>query len=267
MYKYLAVDFDGTLLKRDLTVDANIIAYFKEIQEKGVMIICASGRNISQMQDTINLFNPGIYDTFIVSDNGATIHKYSKGEAILQQKLEFNKAEIDYLYSNFNEITKDYLMFCDGVCHFEKMSEKQKEISVKYKRRLKEGMVERGSKVVMLDEISFIEENYQAICEKVAKDFPTINVFRSVANLIEFTPQNATKGDALKVIFDANDFDKDKLIAFGDGENDIEMLKFANLGVAMQNSFKEVIAIADDVCGHHDTDAIYQYLKTGGYFE
>lgn len=51
------------------------------------------------------------------------------------------------------------------------------------------------------------------------------------------------------------------IIAFGNGENDIEMLKFAGKGIAMANSFESVKEVADDICGDNEHDGIGLYLK------
>ena len=59
-------------------------------------------------------------------------------------------------------------------------------------------------------------------------------------------------------------FSKDESIAFGDGNNDIEMLKAVGTGVAMGNSNNNVKAAADVVCKSVDDDGIYYYLVENG---
>ena len=53
-------------------------------------------------------------------------------------------------------------------------------------------------------------------------------------------------------------------MAFGDGNNDIEMIETVGHGVAMENASKELKAVADDVCGHVADDGIYHYCLANG---
>ena len=57
-------------------------------------------------------------------------------------------------------------------------------------------------------------------------------------------------------------FTPENIIAFGDGHNDIEMLEFAGLGVAMKNAHEELIEVADIVLEHTNTEnGIIKFLK------
>ncbi len=56
-------------------------------------------------------------------------------------------------------------------------------------------------------------------------------------------------------------------MAFGDGNNDLEMLKTVGLAVAMENASKELKEAADVICGHVSEDGIYTYCKENNYFE
>ena len=51
-----------------------------------------------------------------------------------------------------------------------------------------------------------------------------------------------------------------QMIAFGNGENDIDMLKTAGIGVAMGNSFESVKSAADDICDDCENNGIAKYL-------
>ena len=53
-------------------------------------------------------------------------------------------------------------------------------------------------------------------------------------------------------------------MAFGDGNNDIEMLEVVGIGVAMENASLQLKAIASDICGHVAQDGIYHYLTYQG---
>jgi len=75
-----------------------------------------------------------------------------------------------------------------------------------------------------------------------------------------FTPAT-NKGNGLKYVADYLGFEPENIIAFGDAHNDIEMLQYAGLGIAMQNAQDSLKEVADVVIPHSNTeDGIVQYL-------
>ena len=81
----------------------------------------------------------------------------------------------------------------------------------------------------------------------------------------QWIPSTSGKGNAVDNILAYYVFSNDESITFGDGNNDIEMLKVVGIGVAMGNSNNDVIAAADVVCKSVvDDDGVYHYLAENG---
>lgn len=76
-----------------------------------------------------------------------------------------------------------------------------------------------------------------------------------------------TLGAGIRKILDYYGLDKSQAIAFGDGNNDIEMLEAVAWGLAMDNASEELKAIADEVIGHVAEDGIYQYCVEKGLID
>lgn len=77
----------------------------------------------------------------------------------------------------------------------------------------------------------------------------------------DIIPANGGKGLGVKKILDYYGLSKEEAIAFGDGSNDIEMLKAVGTGVAMGNATDDVKEIADEVCGSVLEEGIYHYCR------
>ena len=77
---------------------------------------------------------------------------------------------------------------------------------------------------------------------------------------VDIIPKNGGKGQGVREILSYYGFSKDEALAFGDGDNDIEMFENIN-GVAMANSSENLKKIAYDECKSVDDDGIYYYLK------
>ena len=75
---------------------------------------------------------------------------------------------------------------------------------------------------------------------------------------------NGGKGIAIDGMLDFYHLSKEEAMAFGDGNNDIEMLQAVGHGIAMQNASEELKAAADEVCGDVAEDGIYFYCKEHG---
>ena len=79
--------------------------------------------------------------------------------------------------------------------------------------------------------------------------------------MIEVADQRAGKGPALAVVLERLGLAPDGLAAFGDADNDLGMLQFAGLGVAMENGADHLKAAADRIAPPHDQDGVAQILE------
>ena len=98
-----------------------------------------------------------------------------------------------------------------------------------------------------------------------------LNVFLSEPYFMEVTPLGIEKASALQTLLDYLGLTRDDLMAIGDGLNDIPMLKFAGLSIAMENAYEETKQYADDVTLSNDEDgvaaAVEKYILSGGKTE
>ena len=88
-----------------------------------------------------------------------------------------------------------------------------------------------------------------------------IDIIESGFSFTELVPKGVNKGAALQIVSEMLDLSRKEIIAFGDNENDIEMLQFAGTGAAMGNAPDHVKAHADIVTGTNDDNGIYNVLK------
>ena len=81
---------------------------------------------------------------------------------------------------------------------------------------------------------------------------------------MDIIPADGGKGIGIQRILEHYHLTKAEALAFGDGNNDIEMLQAVGTGVAMENASVQLKAIADDICGHVAEDGIYHYCIRHG---
>ena len=76
---------------------------------------------------------------------------------------------------------------------------------------------------------------------------------------VDIIPADCSKGRGIGKILEYYGLSREEAIAFGDGNNDIEMLQAVGTGVAMENASEQLKAVATDFCGHVTQDGIYHY--------
>lgn len=102
--------------------------------------------------------------------------------------------------------------------------------------------------------------NYKALLKEV---FGNLNVIQwgEPWNLIEIINPKVNKAIALDYICKKFGIAQNRVIAFGDAENDIDMLKFAEFGIAMDNASFDVKEVANSIIGNNNSNGIAKYLK------
>ena len=80
----------------------------------------------------------------------------------------------------------------------------------------------------------------------------------------DIIPAGSGKGIGVDKILAYYHLDRSQALAFGDGNNDLEMLQAVGCGVAMENGSARLKAAADDLCGHVAEDGIYHYCTAHG---
>lgn len=115
------------------------------------------------------------------------------------------------------------------------------------------------------------EEIYQIMLSCREADYPAIldgvNRAKITAwwdRAVDIIPVDGGKGRGIQKILEHYRLDKSEAMAFGDGNNDIEMLEAVGNGVAMGNASSQLKAIASDICGHVAQDGIFHYLTYQG---
>ena len=86
-------------------------------------------------------------------------------------------------------------------------------------------------------------------------------ISKSLPYFLEFASPDVTKGSGLAFLSEHLGFAPERTVAFGDGENDVELIEWAGYGVAVENAHDRVKALADLVCPRVDEEGVAQVLE------
>ena len=119
-------------------------------------------------------------------------------------------------------------------------------------------------KICFIDKPEIIIEKRKEIPKEIMEKY---EITSSVPEYIEIVKKGIKKSEAIKVVMEKYDIKQNEVMAIGDGENDVEMLSFAGLGIAMENAMDDVKEFANDVTtsNNHDgvANAIEKYILRG----
>lgn len=101
----------------------------------------------------------------------------------------------------------------------------------------------------------------RAMNELDQKFYDRYSVVRSSKIFLEFLNKTTHKGSALKALANYLDLDIQETMAIGDAGNDLEMIKTAGIGVAMENAFEEVKKVADFITTSNEQDGVANAIK------
>jgi hydroxymethylpyrimidine pyrophosphatase-like HAD family hydrolase len=86
-------------------------------------------------------------------------------------------------------------------------------------------------------------------------------VTKSLPKFLEFATLGVSKGSGLEFLSERYGFARERTIAFGDGENDVELVEWAGYGIAVENAHERVKAVADWICPPAAEEGVAQVLE------
>ena len=257
-YQVIALDIDGTVRnsKKEITPETKKV--LMELQEQGAMVVVASGRCTYGVLPTAKELKLDQFGGYILTFNGCQALECKTGQIIDNHYLPLNFVEKAHEFSK--SIGCTFLLYDD----MDVVSDNPENPHVQYEARIN-GMGLRkvedfsvyNGKEINECFIAGEPENIKKVIPEAEKLFgDSANIFRSEPYYLTFIPLGTEKGNGLKAILEYHNIPREASIAFGDGYNDISMIQYAGLGVAMENAEEPIKQAADFVTKSCDEDGV-----------
>ena len=267
--KVIIMDVDGTLTNSKKVVTPKTKEALLKAEEKGAILILASGRPTSGLMDLARELKMDQYQGLLVAYNGSKVIdcktnetlfnqalSVEEGKAVLEHMKKFERVRpmIDkgeYMYVNNvydNQITWKGEPF--DVIQYESRGGKFKLCEVDDLAAFVDFPL---NKILTTSDPEYLQAHYQEMMEPF-KD--TLSCMFTGDFYFEFTAQGIDKAKALDTVLSPMGYRREEMIAFGDGHNDASMVNYAGIGVAMANAVDDLKGIADEVTLSHDEDGI-----------
>ena len=258
-----AFDLDGTVLRRDLTITPATVGALDALRGRGVRLVVATGRRFEGAYEHAQRLGFGDGDPVICY--GGSMVRRMNGETLLHRTLS-RDVSIEVL-EWAAEKGLHARVFTDGkvvaspetTAAMRHLSREQPDVELVESPAgwLRNGG-EEPTKLVLVDhpdEITrWLEDAREAFCGR-------LYVTRSLPHYVEVGGLRGTKSEALKFLCERWGIDPGRTLAFGDADNDIDMLRFAGLGVAVGGMTDEVRAAADAVAPPVGEDGVASFIR------
>lgn len=253
MIKLIAIDLDGTLFNSKSKISRENKKAISACRDMGIKVVITSAKPsliVSKLAKMLNLTTPQI------SYSGALIiENYSKTIFELKIQPEVIKEAIKYC----NEWQKglvlgadDGLLYYDHEHPFLKIVTGTGDKIVKTADLMSPDILE---KTIMLSISGYEEDGFEDYLKSKIKS-KSVKIVRGSPFAILILNSSADKFFAVRKIMDMYGIKKNELMAIGDSNNDIEIIKFAAIGVAMGNSVEELKKAADYVVPDNDSSGV-----------
>lgn len=257
-YRAIALDLDGTLTNHEKVVTPKTREALLKAAAKGAVIILASGRptyGIEPVAECLELNQRGGY---ILSYNGGNIVNAKTGEKLFSQFLP--DEVIPELYAYAKEHGHALLGYAGNEIitempddQYVKEESRINKMNIRKVDNLFESLEPHPTKLLMTGDPTLMLKAEEELVEKLGD---RMDIFRSAPFFLELVPKGIDKAKSLTRLLTKINLTPANLIAFGDGYNDLSMLKLAGMGVAMENAAPEVRAEADYVTLSNEEDGV-----------
>lgn len=286
MYKLITIDLDGTLLNKYGEVTEYTKNVIKKTTEKGVLVVLASGR-ISE--SVLTIAKEIGANKYYISGNGSVLYDMQKDEIIYENYLNKEKVleiielcDKNSIYYNIyteNAVLAKSLNYNVAFYNYEntkKSSDKKTDINIvdDMYNYIKNSNINKFLKITICDESKIV---FSSIIKKIKniEDIDVLEVSHMSQKKIktgtkevevgyfytEVSSENVDKWYAIEKVMQIENIKQEEVMALGDNNNDIVMIKNAGLGVAMGHSNNEVKKVADYITENNNEDGVAKAIE------
>ncbi|GAB6092884.1 Cof-type HAD-IIB family hydrolase [Furfurilactobacillus curtus] len=262
MIKMIALDLDGTLLTSDKKISSRNERILKQLHQQGLKIVLCTGRPINAIWHYLEQLELTQPDDYTITFNGALVIQNVGHAELFKQGLP--KADLIPLHDYC--VAHNYPL---DVLDFEQVWPLSDLRPSYYQQMLNANLTFTHVSFEQLPDADYSKAvmsfDAPVLDEAVANLTQTMNdhyhVVRSQPKILEFLAKDMDKRVGLNALLAHYGWTFDNLMSFGDAENDLGMLKAANIGVVMGNGKPEIKAAGNAVTTSNDADGVAQFLE------
>lgn len=262
-YELLVLDIDGTVTNSKKEITPKTLEAIMNLQENGQHVVLASGRPTAGILHVAKELKLDEYNGWVLAFNGGRIMNYKTKEVIYNRSLpketipEIYQMAVDH-HAGIITYEGDVVISGNGLDQYNQLEARINRITMKEVECFPEYVNFDINKCLLTGEPDKMEELEVLMKEKFGEK---LNIFRSEPFFLEIMPQNIDKAYSLGKLLERIGLSRRQMICCGDGFNDVSMIKYAGMGVAMKNAQESVKEVADFITYSNDEDGIAHVIE------
>lgn len=271
--KLISLDLDGTFLNSQRRVPEKNRNLIKQAKERGMEIIISSGSPYDLMPHE-ELEDLGI--SYAITANGSAVYEYPGRKCIYEECMDAATVIPILKFLLTKDIHMDLFIQGKGYCpaYTRTIVPKlnvpvaRKEYILNNRIWLKEPdvYIEEWNLFIQKITMNFYPDKYGNLIDreevkKYLEECDCVSLVSGGWGNLEITKSGVNKGKALGILCEKISISLDETMAFGDSLNDLDIIKAAGMGIAMQNAMPEVKAVADYVTGANDACGVAEFIE------
>ena len=267
--KLILTDLDGTLLRDDKTLSLANRAALERAAGQGAQVVLSTGRSYQSLSQELR----GLpFLRYFILVNGAKVYDLQTDTVLYRAEVPMDVAQglfqmfepldacIDCYQNDIGLMDRKYYDHLERYIddpHALKMTQDCRTPLDHFREDVRDG----GESVQKLQAFFHTPEVRTEALRLLGETYPQLILSSSLPGNLEINAPGATKGDALLALCQALGLDPACAVAFGDGTNDLTMIRNAGIGVAMANAEPELLAAADLIAPSNQEDGVSQVLS------
>ncbi|MGL5647502.1 MAG: Cof-type HAD-IIB family hydrolase [Clostridium sp.] len=270
-YKMICIDMDGTLLGRNRKISEASKEVLREANKKGIKIVITTGRlynNAAYFSELIGV------DSAVIGGNGAIIMEKNKVKPIYRSRFNKDVCEklldladkhrvVLHFHTINNIVSNSYLSYNIAKIILPDRNYDGLNIYlgvIKSKKAWDKILSEKAGAITKTILFALEPKRIEAYREDLDK-IDEVTYFTSGSRSIEINMKGVSKGNAVKRLAEYYGIKREEVICIGDNENDVSMIEYAGLGIAMGNGIQKVKDIADYVTDTNVHDGVRKAVE------
>jgi Cof subfamily protein (haloacid dehalogenase superfamily) len=254
--KVFVTDLDGTLLNENRQLTPEMEMLIRLIRDKGYYFGIATGRPFFSAESAFDRIQDQV--DFAICNNGGDIHDFISGE--VHEQYPLSGSDVSEILDFGRALGGNAILGFDDILHidfedeYSKMMANYVDVEV---GDIKPLIKDHHAKIIFRGSPEVLKKIAEYDAEHPKESY---KAFMSQADLIEFMDPRVNKLTGIEWFCQTHDIDIKDVMAFGDADNDIEMVAGVGVGIAMENATESVKAVAKHVTYANTDNGVYRYL-------
>lgn len=243
MIKLIAIDMDGTLLNENKQISMRTQKVLKTAKDQGVKVVLCTGRPLLGIKEFLNLLGLTDQGDYAITYNGGLVQHADTGDVISEKVLTRDQLLSIYELSQALEVPMNFIDLHRVYCppYPEGMPSLYSQImkALPFEQTNMEQIPEsfKANKAIFCISQNLLDPAIEKIPKRYFENF---TMMKSRPFLLEILNKEVDKGKGLQALGNFLDIAPEEMMTLGDEANDLAMIKYAGLGVAMGNAIEQL---------------------------